>query len=732
MRFSRIVISLAIAVLFSRAKAELPLGNWNELTKATGVTPIVIAPGSVSLQQHHLQHLDWMTRTWLAPELKRLEGASDFAQVKPVLEYAVRVSAHQEPSSGAVKFEATARAVLAGKERRPVTDFLCLIALRHTTSPSPQEVLAGCQHVVDAPKEAAFPQLMRVISQALRLSYADQDHIGIGGEEEAKYYEVLTEYLQSDFTQEDARWNVLWQLDNPLSAVREHREQRHIELFGKSKLPLWTRLNLAGATHISWAWFASGRGWGIPQKNGNEIAAKQLAEARRKLTKAWQLKPMEPHAATDMMVVVRMSGFAEGENRRTWLDRAAAAVFDYPEAFREYVNSSRPYHTGEGAEMVAFGRACAETKRYDSELPTVFNLALHRYAADIEDWKPVYRNPDIGKLMVETRRLRTEKLVGTASERNSYSQLYFENWLIGDYPAAAAALEKTRISADAHWISNETTETASLVNVDGNLVMREVMMLGGPKRAEYEKTLEAFAKGNFEECVALTQPLIDATSDETKNLLIGNSELAKFQFHYAKGGWKDGWSPMPISKWTCWSNLAGKSEWNAKTKRMRFTSTWEFSKCLFRGRLGKDFEVRGHIAHSRGANAGGLGIFNGHSPFGTGRTEAFWWSMRVDCDGPNRSKVQFAPKYDAGSKVQKSVDSKDGIAFTYRCEKGRVTFKVGDQVVIDNGSMPDDAPSGDGAFGFGILGHGAGSWAEIWDVEARMLGAVKPKEAESK
>ena len=96
--------------------------------------------------------------------------------------------------------------------------------------------------------------------------------------------------------------------------------------------------------------------------------------------------------------------------------------------------------------------------------------------------------------------------------------------------------------------------------------------------------------------------------------------------------------------------------------------------------------------------------------------------MRVDCDGQNQSRVQFAPKYDAGSDEQKSVDSKDGLAFTYRCEKGRVTFSVGDKVIIKNGRMPDDAPNGDGAFGFGILGQGSSSWAEIWNVEARMLG----------
>ena len=729
MSIARTLLSLAFVAHVLPARAVLPVENWKELMELTGVKPIVIAPKSISEEEARLQHLEWMKRTWLAPELKRLEGAADFAALKPVLEYAVRVSAVQESSSIAPKFLDTVRAVFAGAERRPVTDFLCMLVLRHTPSPAPKEVAEACELVVDAPRDAVFPPLMRLISQALALTYADNHLYGISNDEQTKYYEVLTAYLQSDFDEEDARWNVYWLLDDPLSAVRWNREPRHIDLFEKSKLPEWARLNLAGATHIKWGWNASGRGWGIPKKDGYEIQAKQLVKARTKLTKSWQLKPSIPYAATDMMAVVRMSGFAEGENRRTWLDRAAAAEFDHLSAFREYVNSSRPYHTGEGAEMVAFGRACAETKRYDSELPTIFNLALHKYAGDIEDWRPVYRHPEIGKLLVETRRLRTEKLVGTASEKNSYSQLYFENWLIGDYPAAAAALEKTLIAPEVHWLGNETKDLASLVNVDQSLVMREVMLLGGPKRAEYEKTLEAFAKGNWEECVALTQPLIDAAKDETKNLLIGNSELAKFQFHYGKGGWKDGWTPMPISKWTCWSNLAGKSEWIEKTKRMRFTSTWEFSKCLFRGRLGKDFEVRGHIAHSRGASAGGLGIFNGHSPFGTGRTEAFWWSMRVDCDGQNQSRVQFAPKYDAGSDEQKSVDSKDGIAFTYRCEKGRVTFAVGDKVIIKNGRMPDDAPSGDGAFGFGILGQGSSSWAEIWGVEARMLGGNAEKKA---
>ena len=720
MNFHR-TISAILLVLNASAglcnDLKITAESWKALIAETGMKPIEFGAGAPTEEESHKQFEAWLAKRWIGPELKRIAGTPTESKIKGFLEYAISDQAKVASAGFPPEMVNVAKEILAGPERRGIADYLAAHFML-STSGNNDAAIKGFRQVVEAPQEPEIPQLIRVLAQARLLSHANDVSKSDENAEQTRYYELLEPFLQSDFDESDARWTVHIFLDNPLQAVRWNREPRHISLFDKSKLPEWARLNLAGATHFKLAWNESGRGWGIPKKNGRENAAKNLAAARKKLTRSWELKPSVPYAATDMMAVVRQEGMKEGETRRTWLDRALAAEIDHRAALSEYLNSSRPYRTGKAgaAEMLAFGKVCAETKRYDSKLPTVFNEALHRLAADTEDWRSLYRNPEIKELMLDTRRKRIAALAGDPKQRDAYSLLSVECWLAEDYAGSVAALDHLK-KPNAYHVTDEALGILSYVDAFAPLVLRDAFVRGGELRADFEKGEEEFRAGNYAAAKKLWEPLVEKAGDYPKELIKANVMLANFQEGFAKKEW----TRMPIDKWLCWRNVSGRATWQPDTKRLRLTSNWEFGRVLFRGSLGRNFELRGKLTHSRPPTPGGMGFFNGHSPFGTGRTEAFWWTVRVDTYDDNRSLFQFAPKYDAGGPNQSKVDTHDEMAFTYRCENGRVTFSIGGKEVVKRGEMPDDAPSGEGAFGMGVLGHGSSSWAEVWDLEARKL-----------
>ena len=336
----------------------------------------------------------------------------------------------------------------------------------------------------------------------------------------------------------------------------------------------------------------------------------------------------------------------------------------------------------------------------------------------IEDWAQLYHNAEIAKLLLETRRNHAEKCIGTSQEMQQFSFLFVESWLCRDYGGAVKALGRLAFEDDFR-ISKPVFTMLDTLNLNLAFVLRDAILRGGKGSADYQKGVEAFKNGRYAEALTHYEAVQPFTTPLSNLLLKANIRLANFQQQFAKGEW----TQMPLDDWYCWLDLDGEAIVVNKSHRLRLQSDWEFSKVLFRGKLGRNFELRGELDHSRPPYGGGIGIFNGHTPMGAGRANSFWWSLRVDCAGPENSLVQWAPKYDCEDDQSKAprVKTKGGVPFVYRCENSTVTFSIAGKQRVRKGKLPDDSPDGEGAFGFGILGNGKGSWAEIWGLEARRL-----------
>ena len=145
----------------------------------------------------------------------------------------------------------------------------------------------------------------------------------------------------------------------------------------------WLALTLEGERQINLAWEARGNGWASSvTPEGWKGFHEHLVEARRNLTKAWELRPDLPLAANRMMTVAL--GMSDITEMRKWFDRAVAAQVDYPGVWKSMRWGLRPRWHGSRDAMLAFGVMAANTRRYDTDVPRNLFDSIYDLESDME------------------------------------------------------------------------------------------------------------------------------------------------------------------------------------------------------------------------------------------------------------------------------------------------------------------------------------------------------------
>jgi hypothetical protein len=148
----------------------------------------------------------------------------------------------------------------------------------------------------------------------------------------------------------------------------------------------WLKDMLSGLIHHTLGWRARGSGYadGISPQQWDVFHAK-LAQAQSHWLNAWRKKPGFPEAATELLrATMAYQGVAE-EDERFWFERAVEAQFDYEPAYQSYLWAIRPRWGGSHEMMLAFGRECEETKRFDTQIPWQFHEAVQAVASELGD-----------------------------------------------------------------------------------------------------------------------------------------------------------------------------------------------------------------------------------------------------------------------------------------------------------------------------------------------------------
>ncbi len=688
--------------------------DWATLMQRTGTKPIVVPKGSQSGDEVGKSYDHWRKTHIVDPELARLKGAPDEKETSEFFLRAIGYWSNRNHDKYTEAFVKTAMAIIDGNTRRPVIDFFAAYVCKKSNHGN--HMLKGYGFVADAPADAPIHRLLPVLAQAEVLDYMDTHNQGEVKAAQKRYLELLAAHLGTEADAEDGHWIQFYHLNSAITEVRDRkREHQHIDLYQTSKLPEWARLTLEGDAERALSWRYAGKGWGNPEKP--ESVEKHWEAASKALTRAWELNPAQPEAA-QIMIIVTEVGKSNPETLRLWFDRAMAAQYDFDPAFRCYLNAMRPYWGGSYDQMLAFGRACAETKRFDSDLPIRFNQAVHGVAYSTKDWRALYRHPELSKLLFETRENRLKTIPdGNFNKIYQSCQLCAEAWAAGDLDRAARALDGIRMADGSYHYYADVAKIPWDLNVDWKLMFSEIWLHKGDAREDYAKGVEALGARRFDEAGKFFQDAIPKAHRDAIPLLSANIALADFQQRYNKGGWV----AIPAHQRLCWNQSDGENIWDPEAKRLKLTGDWVFGKSLFRGKLGQNFEVRGHFKTTgAGPRSAGFGIYCGQSPMFTGRGRSSWWSVRVDCNNPKENAVCFSFKYSA-EKKRINIPWEEDNEFLYRRENGRVSFSVGGRELITGREIGNDAPSGECAWGIGVLGQGNGASSEVWDLEARRL-----------
>lgn len=167
------------------------------------------------------------------------------------------------------------------------------------------------------------------------------------------------------------------------------------ETVAASEWPDWVKWTLQGYGEIELAWLERSSDWAAKVKDEQwEGFAAHLTVAREHLVKAWEARPDRPEAAA-LMVTVAMGHAEHGDELRQWFDRSVKAQFDYQAAYNKLLWAYRPRWCGSHELMLAFGRACVETGRFDTGVPSQMFYAAMDVASEENDAFEVYQREGV-------------------------------------------------------------------------------------------------------------------------------------------------------------------------------------------------------------------------------------------------------------------------------------------------------------------------------------------------
>ena len=215
-------------------------------------------------------------------------------------------------------------------------------------------------------------------------------------EKAAKWWKLLPKLLGRAAAQADYKNGMqrFWAVE--LDSVRIENEvavgRTMLAEMGKgSGADPWCRQLAEGIHCITLAWAARGDGWASEVKEaGWKEYHKQLEKAGDALFAAQKLHPEFPEAGAHMItVVIGMGG--ELPMARQWFDASVAAQFDYKPAYLKLLWALKPRWGGSYEQMLAFGRECLATNRYDTLVPDYFYNALFDAINEEGKWQHIWR-----------------------------------------------------------------------------------------------------------------------------------------------------------------------------------------------------------------------------------------------------------------------------------------------------------------------------------------------------
>jgi hypothetical protein len=401
-------------------------------------------------------------RDMLAWNRRTLEGAYDKVGRKdprwdrPARE-AMRAAAHvfsSAPDVGASPagvYNAAKQALDAGCD-----DPLVLYLYARTSTPAghagPQEADRRYTAAAVAMQRSAYPPFRRFsalkmagITKATREGATPEER-----EEAVRQLDAALDLLSRSVAEDEHNLdteNLWYELPRAAIAVRQKRGEGHKAAYdevdailAKSPSLEVIRLQVRGDFFINYAWEARGNGYAdTVTEEGWRQFRERLTEARAALERAWALKPGDLRAAVLMLRVEKGIGGDRAEMEK-WFERAMRADGNCRDACLDKLDWLDPKWHGSREELLAFGRACRDSKNWQMQIPLLLGDAHYRVARQLsEDERREYLGTE--EVWRDIKGVYDEYLEHVPGDKGVRSQYAGLCYMCGKYPEAYAQFQ---------------------------------------------------------------------------------------------------------------------------------------------------------------------------------------------------------------------------------------------------------------------------------------------------
>ncbi len=438
----------------------------------------------------------------------------------------------------------------------------------------------------------------------------------------------------------------------------------------------WLWLTLEGEYHINEAWKARGNGYAnTVTEEGWKGFHEHLTEARKYLTKAWQLRPDLPLASTRMMTVAL--GDSDAAEMRVWFDRAIAAQVDEPQAWKSMRWGLRPRWHGSLEAMLQLGITAVNTHRFDTDVPRKLIDVVTDMEEDLETppGTRIFGREDIWPHIQEMY----EGYIAEPSEAKSR-----DGWR-GCYAAAAYLAGKYDVARTQLEALNWQPAAWSLSGwgVDLSLMPQEVAARTGPAGQQVAEAESSYNSGDVPEALRLYTDLASATNldERTKGFVQDRIASLETEKRLQEGEWVD-FLPSEDND-PHWVLMCGKYQRLADGS-VEVQSGPEGHTLFPRVRIGPEFEVKGEFEVVRSSTKS----FQAGLLMGMPHSQNGWYSFRMKRNDAEGQLVSFAVGWTAQQVAQPVPLNDTHNTFDFRLRHGRATASLNGEEVLHDAKPP--------------------------------------------
>jgi len=474
----------------------------------------------------------------------------------------------------------------------------------------------------------------------------------------------------------------------------------------------WITAMVVGRDHVRRAWQARGTGFAdavTPQ--GWKGFGEHLAAAREHLTRAHELHPEWPEAASEMISVSVGEG---SDEERLWFDRAVAAQFDHEPSYdRMLLQALLPRWGGSHEEMIEFGATCVASGRFDTNVPYYGYGAAVAVGKELTAVRDVMAMEGVYEDCVRVCRGYFPTAPTPEVERVWRSRLAVVHWAAGRHAEACKTLDELR--------DELAPQPLQEFRVRAEDVIGESRLLGGPDGAAFAAAEALIENGRVEEALAAYRPLAAREGLAPAARRIVASRLTTLENAAALGRYE--WVDLqPPADLTGWRRVFG--EWSVEPDGTLVGTIDERgrAKLLCEAELGPDVELTAECDLIEKPTAKKLWFqvtfLLAHSADEDERNGA----VGIRLDAPSRM-VQIAPwgvrglPVNAPDAIKEQVALKPKNVLRIVLWDGRLSVFVNGKKVVDKVALPPEWLEGGG------LGIVENTTVRIRRLRARRLDA---------